>query len=72
MTARLREVQKALEVYGINVEPPKGGSHWKMKSKNGTHFSFPAHGLKTEVSDAYIAKICRHFGINRIEFCDRI
>jgi hypothetical protein len=72
MAARLRQVKQALETYKITLELPKGGSHWKMKSENGTHFSFPANGLKTEVSDAYIAKICRHFGINRREFCGRL
>lgn len=69
MPARLRDLVRALAQIGIRVEPPGGGgSHWKATASDGTAFPLPAHkGERTELSDVYVRKLCRAFGIDERE-----
>jgi hypothetical protein len=67
--ARLRKIRKACSAYGIELETPKGGSHWKFRRGKGPTYPVPSHnGLKTEVPDEYIRGLCAHFDLDRDEF----
>lgn len=68
MPARLRDIKRALNSLGIDVNEPKKGSHWKAVHGT-TCYTIPAHaGLKEEVSDVYIKAMCRAFGLDYAEF----
>jgi len=61
-----------LEEFGIAVEKPKNGSHWKAKA-NGKSYPVPAHnGPKSEISDAYINGLCRAFDLDVEDFKSRL
>jgi hypothetical protein len=68
MPARLRDVARVLRTYGIDVREPTSGSHWKA-TNGATSYPLPAHdGLKEELSDVYLRKLCRAFGLDYAEF----
>ena len=53
-----------LQEYGIRVEPPRSGSHWKAWNDQ-VSYRIPAHnGLKEEISDVYLRKLCKTFGLD--------
>jgi hypothetical protein len=69
MPARLRDIIRVLEAYGIQVREPKSGSHWKAISETNGTYPIPAHnGPKTEIADEYIRGLCRKFSIDPKEF----
>jgi hypothetical protein len=72
--ARLRDLVRVLAELGIRVEPPRGGgSHWKATAADGTTFPLPAHnGERTELSDVYVRKLCRAFGLDERELRERL
>ncbi len=46
------DLGRALQTFGIAVEKPKGGSHWKAVGPGGVTYPIPAHnGQKPEVAD---------------------
>ncbi len=66
MPCRLRDLVKRLRKHGIRVEKPRSGSHGKLCREGYRSYPLPAgHGMHTEISNAYIAALCRHFGIDR-------
>lgn len=66
MPARLREILQICERhFGISSEPPKRGSHWKLKRDNARTYPIPAgNGERTEIPDHYVRALCRNFGID--------
>jgi predicted RNA binding protein YcfA (HicA-like mRNA interferase family) len=69
MPARLRDIIGALKHFGVEVEEPSSGSHFKAKRDGSRVYTIPAHnGRKTEISDIYIRALCAHFGIDLAEF----
>ena len=66
MPARLREIIAiCAERYGITVEKPSSGSHWKCKRDGCRTYPIPAHnGERSEIPDQYIRALCRNFGID--------
>lgn len=74
MPARLRDLVRVLASYGITVEPPHGGgSHWKATGADGTVYTIPAHNAeRTELSDVYVRKVCRVFGLDYSELRARL
>ena len=73
MPARLARIVVVAESFGITIERPSRGSHWKAKKIGFRTYPIPAHnGLRSEISDIYIAGLCRAFGIDLNEFKDRL
>lgn len=73
MPARLRRIIAVAEQYGVTVEPPKGGSHWKAKKPGFRTYPIPAHrGDETMIGDVYIRGSRRNFAIDRDEFLARL
>ena len=69
MAARLRDIARALATFGGRVEEPKTGSHWKTYSKDNMFYPIPAgNGMRTEIADVYIRKMCRALQIDETEF----
>lgn len=70
MTARLRDIIRAIRARGGTVENPSSGSHYKAIGPNGRAYTIPAHnGPRTEISDDYIRGLCRAHGYDYKEFC---
>ena len=68
MPARLRDVVRAFKEAGGEVETPNRGSHWKFRLE-GRCYPVPAHnGLKSEIGDHYIKKLCETFSLDLDEF----
>ena len=68
MPARLRDIKRVLESFGGAIDDPSSGSHFHA-TRGGKLCPVPAHnGLKTEISDIYIKKLCRVLGIDYDEF----
>lgn len=68
MPARLSAIERALKSFGITVEKPGSGSHWKAKRGSVT-YTIPAHnGARSEIGDVYLKGVCRAFGIDVGEF----
>ncbi len=69
MPARLKDIRRALEDFGVTVREPKGGSHW-MATKDGCRSTPLAthNGERGEIADVYIKQLCRNFGIDLAEF----
>lgn len=70
MPARLRDVKRVAESdYGVIIEPPQSGSHWKCRKAGCRVYPLPApNGMRTELDDNYVRGFCRHFGIPSDEF----
>lgn len=69
MSARLADITRALWKFGVAVEKPKSGSHWKARKDGYRSYTLPAHnGPQTELDDMYIKGVCRNFGIDLEEF----
>lgn len=71
MPARLGQIRKALRKYGCTVEAARGGSsHFKARTPDGKRtFILPSHnGMKGEISNFYIRRLCKSFGIDLEEF----
>jgi hypothetical protein len=68
MPARLRDLARALASFGIDVDMPSAGSHWKARKEGFGVYPIPAHnGPKSEIGDVYLRGVCRHFGIELAE-----
>jgi hypothetical protein len=66
MPARLRDLKRALGVFGVEVDEPGSGSHWKLSKPGLPPYRVPApNGLRSEIDDIYVNALCRHFGIDR-------
>lgn len=66
MPARLSKLKKAVSGQ-LDLEKPSSGSHWKF-TDGSSKYTVPAHnGLKTEITDLYIKKLCAHFGLDYAE-----
>jgi hypothetical protein len=65
MPARLRDlIRIARAKYGIAIDEPNSGSHFKAKKDGCRPYMLPAHnGDKTMLSDAYLKGFCRAFGL---------
>jgi hypothetical protein len=62
--ARLRDLKRVLEGFGVVIKTASGTSHY-MAYRGGTSYPIPAHnGLKTEIADVYIRGICRVFSLD--------
>jgi hypothetical protein len=65
MGVRLRDLQRALAKFQVEVTEPKKGSHWHARGPNGMSYQLPCHnGLKTELDDKYIRGMCRQLDID--------
>jgi hypothetical protein len=70
--AKLSDIKRAVTALGFTLEPPKRGSHWKVR-RGGRSYPIPAHnGLKEEIQDPYIRGLCRFLGIELEEFRKRL
>lgn len=66
MPARLRDLKRALGAFGVAVDEPSRGSHWKLSKPGCPPYRVPApNGLRSEIDDIYVNALCRHFGIDR-------
>lgn len=64
MPERLGKLAKKVRPYGVLLEKPKSGSHYKFV-RDGVRYPISAHnGLKTEIPDLYIRGLCRTFDID--------
>ncbi len=69
MPARLGDIVRALARFGVAVDEPSKGSHWKANKPGCRVYTLPAHnGKKTELDDKYIRGMCRALGIDEDEF----
>ncbi len=57
---RLRDIKRAVEGLGYELVPPRGGgSHYRVRVQ-GRVYTLPAHnGLRTDISEIYVAGLCR-------------
>jgi hypothetical protein len=71
--AKFSAIKREVLAMGLTVEPPRGGgSHWKVRGRNGS-YPIPAHnGLKGEIPDQYIRGLCRFLGVDFEEFRKRL
>jgi hypothetical protein len=66
MPARLTKLAGWLERRGVVIDRPNTGSHWKARFPDGSVFPLPAHNaLRTEISDVYLNKLAKRFGMTR-------
>jgi len=67
--ARLSNIKRVLEAMGATIEEPSSGSHWKVRMDGMPMYPIPAHnGLRSEISDGYIKRMCSNFKIDYEEF----
>jgi hypothetical protein len=68
--ARLRDIERAAKLSGLEIVPPNGPHPWKARrASDGKTYGIPAHnGAKTEISDVYVRAFCRTFGLDYAEF----
>ena len=72
MPARMRALIRALTQFGVVVEEPNRGSHWKAK-KDGRTYPIPAsRGPTTEIGDTYIRGVCKFFAIDEQDLRSRM
>ncbi len=73
MPARLKTIAAVFKTFGVLLEKPSSGSHWKLRREGTRVYTVPAsNGLKTEIGDNYIRAACRHFGIEVADFYARL
>ena len=73
MPARLRDIRRAAKDYGVEIAEPSKGSHWKCTRPGTRNYPIPAHnGLKTEIDDKYISAMCKHFGVDEVDFRSKL
>gem|GEM_PF-979195 len=73
MPARLTDIATLLLSYGVALEEPSKGSHWKLKRQAYRVYTIPAHnGRRSEIGDVYIRAMCRHFDIDVKEFYTKL
>jgi hypothetical protein len=64
LPARLTRLISAAAHFGITIEKPSHGSHWKAKKPKCRTYPIPAHkGERTMISDRYLRGFCDNFGI---------
>jgi hypothetical protein len=70
--ARFSAIERAAGTFGITVVA--GGKHNKKLTRPGYRcYTIPAHnGGRSEISDVYIAGLCRNFQIEEAEFRSRL
>jgi hypothetical protein len=68
--ARLRDIERAAKLFGLEVLPPSGGHPWKARRpSDGKTYPVPAHnGLKTEIPNVYIRGLCKAFDLDEAQF----
>ena len=65
MPARLSDIAREVVKLGCRVEEPSSGSHWKIRGPTGEMYPIPAHnGLRTEIGDTYVKKMCKALGLD--------
>lgn len=65
--ARLRDLARALEAYGVKLEELHGKHNWRFV-RGAFIYPVPAHnGLKSEISDVYVNGAARAFSIEKHE-----
>lgn len=65
---RLRDLERAARAFGLQLEEPRSGSHWKFVNGAGGMYPVPAHNARnSEVPDQYVRGLCRYFGIDPVE-----
>lgn len=71
MPYTVRDVKRAAENRGAEYTSKRGkGSHAEI-ILNGKMYTIPAHyGMKTELGDVYIRKLCKTFGWDLADFID--
>jgi hypothetical protein len=63
MPMRLHDFGQWLKAYGVVIEP--AGKHWCARKEGCGMYALPAHnGPRTEISNVYLKKACKHFGID--------
>ncbi len=73
MPYQLRKIKKRAKAFGLELEEPTSGAHWKLRRGSERPYPITAHsGLNAMVSDEYVLGLCRHFGIDRKEFLSGI
>jgi hypothetical protein len=62
---RLSDFESWLKSHGVAVEEPTKGSHFKATKAGFPMYPLPAHnGRRSELSDVYIRKCCKHFKLS--------
>ena len=65
MPARLGKLGKWAKQSNLRLEKPTSGSHWKFFGPDGAMYPVPSHnGLRGEISDFYIKKLCKYFDLD--------
>lgn len=65
MAPRLRDLVRELGPLGVRVEEPRSGSHWKVIGARGIVYPISAHnGLREEIPDIYVKRMCRALGLD--------
>lgn len=74
MPARLADIQRLLKEYGVTLTEKAGAKqNWRLIKVGYRPYPIPAHnGLREEISDVYIAGLCRHFDLDKKEFVQRL
>ncbi len=73
MSARFRDIKRALLECGIAAERPSRGSHWKLRDRSGKAYTLPCpNGERSEISDVYLRALCRTFGLDLDELKRRL
>ncbi len=64
MPPRLRDLLPVLREYGITVEKPRTGSHWRAM-RDGKVYPIPAHkGKHSEVKPEYLRGLARCYDLS--------
>lgn len=71
MPYELRKVERALKQYGVELEKPKRGSHWRARCR-GRAFTLPAHRRTKQIYNHYVRSMCRFFDIDAEEFIRKL
>ena len=70
---RLRKIKKRAKAFGLELEEPTRGAHWKLRRGSERPYTITAHsGLNSMISDEYVLGLCRHFEIDREGFLSGI
>jgi hypothetical protein len=73
MPARLRDLIRELQKFGVSAHPPHRDSHWKFIGPQGQMHPMSAHnGPKEEIPDHYIRRLCRAMGVDYGELKKRL
>lgn len=63
MPMRLQALGQWLQQHGITID--KASRHFCARKPGHRMYPIPAHnGMRSEISDVYLKKLCKHFGID--------